>query len=567
MRERRKIITDRNIKLLRVFAAFALIFATTHVAQAQQSADPSQIQRRIEQTKPKYPKADPKIGVPAAPDVAPEKEGAERFVLAAVVVEGATVYDPVTFAPFYQDLLAREVTLTDVEKILAKITKTYRDDGYILSRAIAPPQDLAAGVLRIDVIEGYVDAIEFKGDDGKGALFETYVGRIKADRPLRLKTLERNVLLMNDISGFKIDPRLRPLDEESGRYTLVMNTDYSLIDGQAYLNNRGEPSAGRLQSWLSAGLNSGLGLRERFQVGFFTVPTEPEELLYFEGQYTQPIGSDGFHASLLASASVLDSGSELEATDIESGSSRVQLRAWYPIIRSSKQNLWLNGVLHYQDFRETSFDRTVTADRLRVARLRMNYWLSHHKGSTSVSLEASQGFNVLDATERGEEPNLSRFDGRSDFTKATAYVSRTQGIGSNFGLQVSANGQWSAQPLLSSEEFAVGGTSFGRGYDFSEITGDMGVAGAVEFRYGKNVGEKWLSAFQLYTFYDIGAVWNEFNGTGKVRNSISSTGVGTRITVTPNLKIDLEAAKPLTRFVDTRDNTKMRYFFNISASF
>jgi len=543
-----------------------LILFCSFAVKAQQSADPAQIERRIEQTKPKFKRADPKIGVPEDAPIAPEKPDAAQFVLAAVVIEGATVFDPVKFAPFYEDMLAQEISLTDVEKILAKITKLYRDRGYILSRAVAPPQELSAGVLRIDVVEGYIDDVVFKGDKEHGDLLEPYVNRIKADRPLRLATMERNILLINDVSGIKIDPRLRPLNESEGRYTLVLNTTYKLIDGLAYLNNRGTPSAGRLQGWVSAGLNSGLGLRERIQLGFFTVPTQPEELLYFEASYAQPIGSDGFHVSVLASTSDLDSGSELDATEIESGASRLQLRAWYPIIRSSKQNLWLSGTLQYGDFRETSFDQTITADRLRVARVRLNYWLSHHKGSSSISFEGSQGFNVLDATER-DEANLSRFDGRSDFTKATLYLSRTQGIGSNFGLQANMNAQWSAQPLLSAEEFALGGTGFGRGYDFSEVTGDTGVAASVEFRYGKSVGKPWLNAFQVYTFYDIGSAWNSISGVGSLRDSISSTGFGTRLTVTPKIRVNLEAAKPLTRFVDTRDSTSMRYFFNVTANF
>jgi len=321
-----------------------------------------------------------------------------------------------------------------------------------------------------------------------------------------------------------------------------------------------------LQSWISAGANSVLGLRERFQLGFFTNPIEPEELLYYEAGYTQPIGNDGFHVSLNLSTSDIDAGSELEATDTESGSSRAQLFAWYPIIRSSKENLWVTGSLNYQDFRETSFDRTTIADRTRVARLRFNYWLSHHKGSTNISVEASQGLNVLDATEEGSA-NLSRADGRSDFTKVTAFVTRQQGLWGNFGLQASVGGQWSAQPLLSSEEFALGGTGFGRAYDFSEVTGDLGAAASIELRYGRNLGKPWLDAFQVYGFYDIGSVWNDVAGTGKTRDSISSAGVGTRLTVTPKFRIDLEAAKPLTRFVDTRDSTSMRYFFNVTANF
>lgn len=549
------------------WVVFILLFAVNRpVAWAQQSADPSQIERRIEQSRPDVKRSEPEVRpVPDAAD-APTGEESARFVLAAVVVEGATVFDPVKFAPFYEDLLAREIGLPDVEKILAQITKMYRDNGYILSRAVALPQPLETGVLRVDVIEGYVDAVDNEGLDGEAGMLAPYVARIKGDRPLRLKTLERNILLINDISGIKIDPRLKPIDEAEGRYTLVLNVDRSFVDGLAYLNNRGTPSVGRLQSWLSAGLNSAFGFRERFQLGFFTIPHQPDELRYYEGTYTQPFGSDGFHVSLLASASELDAGSELEATDVESTSSRMQLRAWYPLIRSSKQNLWMTGTLHYQDFRETSFERTTIADRLRVARLRFNYWLAHHKGSTSISLEASQGLNVLDATEKGSS-NLSRFDGRSDFTKAEAYITRLQGLGGNFGLQLSVGGQWSAHPLLSSEEFALGGTRFGRAYDFSEVTGDLGVAASAELRYGKSLGMTWLNAYQLYGFYDNGSVWNDISGVGSFRDSISSAGAGFRLTITPNFRVNFEAAKPLTRFVDTRDSTSMRYFFNVTASF
>ncbi len=533
---------------------------------AQQSADPAQIERRIEQTKPKVRRADPEIKLPTDRRGVAPADKALRFVLAAVVVEGASVFDPARFAPFYEDLLAREITLADVEKILARITKLYRDEGYFLSRAIAPPQQLETGVLQIDIIEGYVDRVEYGEFDSKKGMLQGYAERITGDRPLRFRTLERTILLINDVSGIRVDPRLKPLNEAEGRYALVLNVDHSMVDGLAYINNRGTPSAGRLQSWISAGLNSMLGIRERVQLGFFTVPHQPEELLYFEGTYTQPIGVDGFHVSLNASTSTLDGGSELDAAEIESSSSRLQLLGWYPIIRSSEQNLWVTGTLQYQDFRETSFDRTTIADRLRVARLRFNYWLSHHKGSTTISFEGSQGLNVLDATEQGAD-NLSRVDGRSDFTKFNAFVSRQQGLGGNFGLQVSAGAQWSAHPLLSAEEFALGGTLFGRAYDFSEVTGDLGAAVSVELRYGKNLRKSWLDGYQLYSFYDVGSVWNNVSGVGKFRDSVSSAGVGARLTIMPKLRIDLEVAKPLTRFVDTRDSTSMRYFFNVTASF
>ena len=73
-------------------------------------------------------------------------------------------------------------------------------------------------------------------------------------------------------------------------------------------------------------------------------------------------------------------------------------------------------------------------------------------------------------------PNLSRIDGRAVFTKVTLDVSRYQGISNEWGVYVAAMGQYAANPLLSAEEFRVGGARFGRAYNPSEISGDDGAA-------------------------------------------------------------------------------------------
>ena len=40
-------------------------------------------------------------------------------------------------------------------------------------------------------------------------------------------------------------------------------------------------------------------------------------------------------------------------------------------------------------------------------------------------------------------------------------------------------GQLTNDRLVSSEKFSIGGSQFGRGYDFSEITGETGVASSI----------------------------------------------------------------------------------------
>ncbi|MHA1601082.1 MAG: ShlB/FhaC/HecB family hemolysin secretion/activation protein, partial [Alphaproteobacteria bacterium] len=126
--------------------------------------------------------------------------------------------------------------------------------------------------------------------------------------------------------------------------------------------------------------------------------------------------------------------------------------------------------------------------------------------------------------------------------------------------------QFSPDSLLSAEEFALGGSEFGRAYDFSELTGDDGLAASIELRYGKTVNADLLKAFQFYGFYDFGAVWND-DAPGNGRDTLASAGGGVRLTLPRSVFTTLEVAKPLTRAVSTTSDQDWRIFFSLSISF
>ena len=532
------------------------------------TADPGEIERRIEQ-RPQPPRA-PDPALPQVPDrpAAPAGKVTDRgFVLAAVVIEGATVFEADALGPLYEEYLAREIFLNDIEEILARITGKYRDAGYILSRAIAPPQNLQAGILRIEVIEGFIERVTFTGEAERTGDLDMYERRLTSVRPLSMDRLERTILVINDLPGIQVEPELRTLDDATGAYELILDADYDPADGYAYVDNRGTPSVGRLQSWLSAGLNSPLGLRERLQLGAFTIPNQPRELIYLEGTYEQPIDNEGTVVSLQASRSWVDAGDTLAREDTESRSSRLSLRLWHPVIRSRDQNLWLTGTLDYRDIEEQRFSSTTIDDRLRVLRGRLNFMQSDNlDGTTFASVEVSQGLPILNASEKGDS-ELSRFDGAGRFTKIYATITRQQALGESFGLQIDVAGQAASRPLLSSEEFAIGGSQFGRAYDIAELTGEHGIAASVELRYGRDVDWEFLQGFQLYGFYDWAAVWNDVERGAATRDSLSSAGGGLRLSILPELSASLEVGVPLTREVFTRENNDPRIFFSVSASF
>src|SRR5262245_27904882 len=114
----------------RLIAAWALLCAALPaLAQVPGSVVPGQERRQFQE--PPTPRAQPGGAAITLPStVAPAGADQITLVLRAVVVEGATVYEPDQFVPLYQDLIGKTVTLTAIYDIAKRITAKYGADGY-----------------------------------------------------------------------------------------------------------------------------------------------------------------------------------------------------------------------------------------------------------------------------------------------------------------------------------------------------------------------------------------------------------------------------------------------------
>ena len=122
--------------------------------------------------------------------------------------------------------------------------------------------------------------------------------------------------------------------------------------------------------------------------------------------------------------------------------------------------------------------------------------------------------------------------------------------------------------MLSTEEFEIGGLTFGRGYDPSELTGDSGLGASLELQFSQAPGLSFLQSYQVYAFYDFGVVWNTDSNTPS-QESLASAGIGVRTNLTDWLFADFEVAQPLTRELENRADNRdsERYFFRITGQF
>lgn len=561
-----------NSPCSRAFAALltsTTLLAVPFVSLAQtppSSVDPAQLQRRLQEPRTARPTVD--IVIPGdAQEGLTDASDKKVFSLQSIQLDGSTVYAIDDFNSIYSEFVGRQVSFADLRRIAARMTTKYRNDGYVLSRVIVPPQKVNDGIVRFKALEGFIDSVEFEGEiKGDKKLLDAYAAKITASKPIRAQTLERYMLLIDDLPGVTARSVIRPSPSTPQAATLVVSLNHDSVEGDVSVDNRGNRFLGPIQLGAIAAINSGMGMYDR---NTFRVISSGDfdELLYGEFTHESQVGTEGGKLTARLASTRTEPGGRLEPLDIEGTSHLVEMGFRYPRIRSREENLD-----YIVDFRMQNTDTDILGtelfdDKVRVASVGIQYDNADNwDGVNLLDASISQGLNFLGSTDDGA--GRSRTTGEHTYTRFNAALRRIQNIDESFSVLVATEGQYSRDSLLSSERFALGGAQFGRGYDGAELTGDSGLSGLVEVRYAGFPTSDWFESYQPYAFYDIGAVWTNDPVVGESsRESLASTGLGVRFNMANHMSGDAQVAFPLTRDVVSELDDDPRFFFSLLKRF
>lgn len=523
---------------------------------------PGQIEQRF--VEPRRPEVKPEPVVPRPSDPAPLADGKPLFTLSAVQIDGATVYGVPDLVKLHVEFLSKVVSQRDLNEIARRITAKYRADGYVLSQAIVPVQEIKAGVVRIRVIEGFIDGIRIEGATrGNNDILSRYLEKIRNSRPLRAADLERYLLLINDLPGVAARVLVTPSPTVPGASDLALLIQQNINDAFVSLDNRGTRYNGPYQIQLGGSLNS-LQSRTRIR-GIAT--SQFEELRYGELAHDLLIGDEGTNLAFSVRRTLSEPGYTLAPLEFKSNSTSGDVILSHPVVRARRENLRVSGTFSFLDSETTVLGTEFSRDRLSVIRVGAAYdFVDRFFGINQFDFELSRGLNIFGTTETGSS-GLSRINGHSNFTKGRFQAARLQRLADSWDLLAGVSGQIANNPLLVSEEFAVGGSNYGRAYDSSEITGDDGASAKLELRYAIPLQSEAIYSSQLFGFYDIGRIRNQEPVAGEFRRaSLASAGIGTRFSLRDGVTASIEIDFPLTRPVAALGNTNPRIFFSLVKS-
>ena len=517
---------------------------------------------------PAPPVTAPGQALPTLPP--PSAEVPNRTVrVVDVAVDGVTAFPVADIAPDTQGLVGPAVPLQKIDAARQAILQHYRSAGYVLC-AVSANLD-TAGHLRFIVTEGRIATVKLDGDIGPaGVQVLRFLNRLTQVTPIDSVTLERYLLLAQDVPGVTLRAILQPSTDDPGALTLIAQVSRQPVSGLASFDNRAFVQTGPIEGLGVLDLNSFTEFGEKSEFSFYhTFPNSQNFGQLSEEFY---LGSSGLKLRVYAGqgGSKPTGGGPAglgASVDYHGYTALMGGQLSYPVIRSRQQTLNVYGSL---DALDTNV-RTATGgapleitskDSLRVVRLGEDYamsdlWLGTVRpASNVVSVRLSQGLHWLGAEDAPTAVDAPRQNEKSDFFKVNFQVSRTQTLftpfeGSSVALMGLLVGQWSSDILPPAEQFYLGGSQYTRGYYSGQIPGDKALAATVELQFntGTNLSMWGLSAdvsTQFYLFYDWGETWQ--NQSTDAAAMVNSAGGGVRLQVTRYTEVDFEALGRFNRY-------------------
>jgi hemolysin activation/secretion protein len=484
------------------------------------------------------------------------------------------VFGAKDFEPITQPLEGRSATLEELRQVADTITQRYLDRGYITSRAILVEQTVKDGVVRIQVIEGSVEAIQVEGAHNvRDAYVSSRVG-LGAKAPLNRDELEDQLrLLKADPLFTNVEASLRPGTQLGKSILIVRVTEAKNLSGLITVDNYSPPSVGsvRLGGALSYRNLTGFGDDLRFSIFHTTVSGADNLDLSYQIPVNPMNGTVQFRFAPNWNR-IVDPA--FEALDIQGRSRLYQFSFRQPLFRNPRREFALslgftsqNGQTFIFDNFPFPFGRGPDEEgnsRTRVLTFGQDYVKRDPLGAWAVRSQLNFGLGILNAT-RNEDPIP---DGR--FFSWLGQFQRVQRLGNNHLVILQSDLQLTPDTLLPSQQFVIGGGQSLRGFRQNARSGDNGFRFSIENRFTFLRDESGNAIAQIAPFIDFGKVWNTKNNPNPEADQrfLAGAGLGFLWQPYPGLNIRLDYGFPFLKLRDRGNDVQdSGFYFSVGYQF
>lgn len=461
----------------------------------------------------------------------------EGIRVGSVLIETDSSVNHNIFEKVIEPYLGSNASGEDLAKLAQQIAEIARSEGMVLANAYVPEQQIELGIVRIKLDAGSIDKVRIEGSTNKALqrLLEPLVGKLVLKHEL-----ERRLMLANNIPEIVVK-QTELINENGARVMIVRVQQRKKTNGQIVVDNFGSNKIGPLRARLSVEAVALFEDSDSLNVTFRTNPAEPQELLAASVVYGVGLGTNGTRAEVATAWSDSNIDPSAGFGKRNAGSRYASLAVNHPVYRSRNANLWAEGQFEYLKVNQDSFGALLQSDTVVTLSVGLSSSYRLGNGWLRTGAQLRQGLGIFGAN-GPLDPFSSRADADGTFTLARAWANWSGYAVGNMTLRMAVSGQYSADPLLSSEEMGLGGAYTGRAFDFYERSGDNGILALAELGYEYSNSKSWIRRLQPYVFVDGGYVGNFRSGYGTGTLVSAGTGIRAGLGI---FDLQVEAAAPV----------------------
>jgi hemolysin activation/secretion protein len=407
------------------------------------------------------------------------------FDIGELRVRGNTLLDAAAVERVIYPYLGENKTITDVEAAREQLERRYHDAGYATVVVNIPEQEVAAGVVTLEVLEGRVDTLRIVG-----ARYYS-LAQLRSEVPALgegvipyLPEVQAQLAAANARAGDRaVTPVLR-----AGRTPGTLDVELRVKDsfplhGDIELNDRYSPDTSKLR--LSASLRyDNLWQRQHsLSLQYQTSPQEPSEVKVISGTYLWRYG-DGTRPLVFYGVNSDSETATVGALNVI-GKGRIYGMRWVvPLAAETDYFHSVSAGLDYKDF-----DESVKAQGADTLNTPIDYtnWSVQYNATVRSARSLTQfgvgpNFGIRGISNDAQEFEDKRHLAKPNYFYVRANVDSTLSFAWNSQLALRLDGQLSDSPLISNEQFSAGGAQSVRGYLEAQALGDDGYVANLEWR-------------------------------------------------------------------------------------
>ena len=478
-----------------------------------------------------------------------------------------------------QALLAGEAsrgfTISMFESITSAIARFYRERGYFLARAFIPAQKVADGIVTINIAEGFIDQIVYRGNqlystEQLDALFNPLEGK-----SVFLDDIEQAVFIANDFPGLQASilfgPGLKP-----GSSAIQVNLDEQPAKGFISFDNYGSNFTGENRLRGNYQRHNLLGNADRLNMNLiFTL--NPQNSLYYDIVYEQPLLDNRYLVGGSYSSNTFDVAGTLADLGIN-GTSVIVNGYMTRILSRARNERMTTSVDFSMKAAESKVISTVDSrDTLSVFGFIGDYagtsWSSsnaYQQLNAKLSIGVPDFLGSMDSNGDGLSGRRGNNDVRASggFTKINFDYLRVQRLTELQRLVYRFSAQLSSDLLTSLEQFSLGGPDTVRAYPVAEALMDQAWLASIEWRANASpeVPQTWFNGLQFSVFFDYAQGTLNDPLTNDI-DSVTLSGLGFGIDARPFNRVQARVQLAFDFGDEPSDSQTLPFYFSLRHDF